>query len=83
METKTNVRMYTVISVYKSKEKRTMKFVELTSEQFEMVFSKEIVNEFSHISTFPSIYSKKSRKIGIISVEKMTIGSTEKIVVEL
>jgi len=80
MINETKVKMITVVSVYKSKEKRTMKFVQLTSEQFGNYFPKDSVCEFSHIYTLPS---EKKIKIGIISVSKMTIGLTEKIVVEL
>ena len=82
MEKRNETKMITVISVYKSKEQRTMKFVQLTSEQFGKYFPKNSVCEFSHISTL-SEYSDKYRKFGIISVENLTIGSTKQIVVEL
>jgi len=81
METKTNVRMYTVISLNKSRS--TLRSIQLSSDDLGKYFSKELVNSFSHISTFPSIYSEKSKKIGIISIVKMTIGLTEQIVIGL
>ena len=80
MEKETNQKMYTVVSVYKRKEQRTMKFVQLTSEQFGLYFPMDSLREFSNISTLPS---EKERKIGIISVKNMLIGSTKQIVVEL
>jgi hypothetical protein len=81
METKTDVRMYTVISLNKSRS--TLRSIELSSDDLGKYFSKELVNSFSHISTFPSIYSEKSKKIGIISIEKRSIGLTEQIVIGL
>ena len=80
MENETNQKMYSVVSVYRRKEQRIMKFVQLTSEQFGNYFPMDSLREFSNISTLPS---ERKRKIGIISVENMIIGSTKQIVVEL
>jgi hypothetical protein len=81
METKTDVRMYTVISLNKSKS--IMRSIQLSNDDLGKYFSKELLNQFSHISAFPSIYSEKLVEIGIISIEKMSIGLTEQIVIKL
>lgn len=81
MINETKVRMYIIVSL--NEDENTMRFVQLTSKQFGNCFPKDTVSKFSHFSILPSEYFEKERKIGIISVSKMTISSTEKIVVEL
>lgn len=76
METK--LKMYTVITL--DKNKTILRYVQLTRCQFVKYFSKDVINFFLHQST---LQLPKSGIIGKISIVKLTIGSTECLVVNL
>jgi hypothetical protein len=78
METKTDVRMYTVISRNKSKTK--LRFVQLTLRQFGQLFSNEVIKVLTQKR---KLLLTPIGKIGKISIEKITINSTECLVVNL
>jgi len=76
METK--LKMYTVITL--NKNKTILRYVQLTRCQFGKYFSKDVINFFLHQS---SLQLPKSGKIGKVSIVKLTIDSTECLVVNL
>ncbi len=78
METKTNVRMYTVISL--NENKTSMKMVQLTLCQFGKYFSNKVINEMSQRR---NILFPLNGKVGKVNIVKMTIKSTKCLVVEL
>jgi hypothetical protein len=76
METKT--KMYTVITF--NSTRKILMFVELTLCQFEKYFSKDVTKVLSQKGL---LQLPETGKIGKISIAKMTLGSTECLVVNL
>jgi hypothetical protein len=76
MEHETKLKMYMVISL--NKNKTILRYVQLTRCQFGKYFSKDVINFLLQNNRLP-----KTGKIGKTKIVKLTIDSTECLVVDL